>query len=243
LRVKTITTITASRKVLRYFINANGLLMYEEKQEFDYEYEYDENGEIVYYAVRPNKTQIKKEMAALFALGEEISVLSAAHIKSLDLPDNIHKAVTDAGKMPHTGARKRLLKYVAGQLHKIDVDPILEKVARIKSKSAHAVREHHIAEHWRDTLIAEGNQALTEFLDEYPHADRQQLRQLMRNAQKETELAKPPKSSRLLYRYLKDLLQTVEEEELELLNDLEQEQEEDLDDEFDDDDEFDEDEN
>lgn len=216
--------------------------MYEEKEEFDYEYEYDENGEIVYYAVRPNKTQIKKEMAALFALGEEMSAFSAAHIKSLDLPDNIHKAVTDVGKMPHTGARKRLLKYIAGQLHKIDVDPILEKVARIKSKSAHAVREHHMAEHWRDTLIAEGNEALTEFLDEYPHADRQQLRQLMRNAQKEAELAKPPKSSRLLYRYLKHLLQTEEEEELELLDDLEQEQEEDLDDEFDDEDEFDEDE-
>jgi len=224
--------------VLRYPINANGLIMHEEKEDFDYEYEYDENGEIVYYAVRPNKTQIKKEMAALFTLGEEMSALSVAHIKSLDLPDNIYKAVTDVAKMPHTGARKRLLKYIAGQLHKIDVDPILERLARIKSKSAHAVREHHLSEHWRDRLIAEGNEALTEFLDEYPHADRQQLRQLMRNAQKETELAKPPKSSRLLYRYLKHLLQTEEEEELELLDDVEHD--EDLDDEFDDEEEFDE---
>ena len=30
-------------------------------EEFDYEYEYDENGEIVYYAIRPNKTQLKKD--------------------------------------------------------------------------------------------------------------------------------------------------------------------------------------
>ena len=57
-----------------------------------------------------------------------------------------------------------------------------------------------------DKLIAEGNDALTELLNEQPHADRQQLRQLLRNAQKEAEAAKPPKSSRLLYRYLKDLL-------------------------------------
>lgn len=212
--------------------------MYEEKEEFDYEYEYDENGEIVYYAVRPNKTQIKKEIAALFTLGEEVSAFSAAHIKSLDLPDNIYKAVTDVAKMPHTGARKRLLKYIAGQLHKIDVDPILEKVARIKSKSAHAVREHHMSEHWRDRLIADGNEALTEFLDEYPHADRQQLRQLMRNAQKEAELGKPPKSSRLLYRYLKDLLQAEDEDEFELLDEeAEDEDEDDLDEEFDEDDE------
>jgi ribosome-associated protein len=209
-------------------------------EEFDYEYEYDENGEVVYYAVRPNKTQIKKEMATLFALGEELSALSAAQIKSLELPEIIDKAVIEVAKMPHTGARKRLLKYIAGHLHKIDVNPILEKVARIKNTSAHAVREHHLAEHWRDKLIAEGNEALTEFLDEYPHADRQQLRQLMRNAQKEAELAKPPKSSRLLYQYLKSLMQAESEEELEKLDDTEAD-EEDFDDEFENEDEFDED--
>ena len=48
--------------------------------------------------------------------------------------------------------------------------------------------------------------AYCKLLNDHPHADRQQLRQLIRNAQKETELAKPPKSSRLLYRYLKVLL-------------------------------------
>jgi ribosome-associated protein len=42
-------------------------------------------------------------------------------------------------------------------------------------------------------------------LDEQPHADRQLLRQLLRNAQKEAEAGKPPKSSRLLYRQLKEL--------------------------------------
>ena len=194
-------------------------------EEHDYEYEYDENGEVVYYAVRPNKTQIKKEMATLFALSEQLSALSAVQIKSLELPEIIDKAVIEATKMSHTGARKRLLKYIAGHLHKIDIDPILERLARIKNTSVHAVREHHIAEHWRDKLIAEGNEALTEFLYEYDHADRQQLRQLMRNAQKEAELAKPPKSSRLLYQYLKSLLQIEGEEELEFDDELEFEDE------------------
>jgi ribosome-associated protein len=214
-------------------------------EEFDYEYEYDENGEVVYYAVRPNKTQIKKEIATLFTLAEEMSALSATQIQSLELPEIIDKAMIEVSKMSHTGARKRLLKYIAGQLHKIDVDPILERLARITNKSAHAVREHHMAEHWRDKLIAEGNEALTEFLDEYHHADSQQLRQLMRNAQKEAELAKPPKSSRLLYRYLKELLQTESEEVLESLTDADAEDEDfddEFDNEFDDEDEFDEDE-
>jgi len=144
-----------------------------------------------------------------------MSELSATQLKYLELPDSIHKAVVEASGMPHKGARKRLLKFITGQLHKIDVEPILEKLARMKNKSAHAVREHHIVERWRDKLIAEGNDALTELLNEQPHADRQQLRQLLRNAQKEAEAAKPPKSSRLLYRYLKDLFKAEGETEFE----------------------------
>ncbi len=167
------------------------------------EYEYDDAEE--YYAIRPNKTQIKKDMAALFALSEEMSALPAGQLKTLELPDVINKAVVEASGMAHKGARKRLLKFIAGQLHKIDAEPILEKLARIKNKSAHAVREHHVVERWRDRLIAEGNDALTALLDEQPHADRQLLRQLLRNAQKEAEAGKPPKSSRLLYRQLKEL--------------------------------------
>ena len=182
------------------------------------EYEYDDEAE-EYYAIRPNKTQIKKDMAVLFALSEEMSELSTGQLKLLELPEIINKAVVEVSGMPHKGARKRLLKFIAGQLHKIDIEPILEKLSRIKNKSAHAVREHHVAERWRDRLISEGNDALTALLDEQPQADRQLLRQLLRNAQKEVEAGKPPKSSRLLYRQMKELFQaegeTYDDSELE----------------------------
>jgi ribosome-associated protein len=178
--------------------------------------DYEETGEDVeYYAVRPNKTQIKKDIAELFALGETLSVLSPPQLNSLELPENIRKAVSEVGDMPHKGARKRLLKYIAGQLHKIDIDPVQEKLDRIQNKSAHSVREHHITERWRDKLIHEGNEALTELFDEQSAADLQQIRQLLRNIKKETETGKPPKSTRLLYRYLKTLFQFEAETELE----------------------------
>jgi ribosome-associated protein len=173
-----------------------------EHDEFE---EFDDDVE--YYAVRPNKTRIKKDIAALFAMGEAMSKLSSAHLDSLDLPENIFKAVVEVSGMPHTGARKRSLKYIAGQLHKIDITDLKEKLDRIQNKSAHSVREHHITEHWRDKLIKEGVQALTELVDEQPDADLQQIRQLLRNIKKETETEKPPKSTRLLYRYLKTLFQ------------------------------------
>lgn len=179
--------------------------MNEEYEYIHHGYEEDDD-EVEYYAVRPNKTQIKKEIAALFDLGEEMSELSQTQLNSFELPENIRKAVIEVSGMPQKGARKRLLKYIAGQLHKIDAEPIFETMARIKNKSAHAIREHHMAERWRDKLVTEGNEAMTEFLYEQPGADVQQLRQLVRNAKKEQEASKPPKSARMLYRYLKELL-------------------------------------
>ena len=205
-------------------------------EEHDYEYEYDDQGAIIYYAVRPNKTQLKKDMAVLFALSEELSELSAAQLKTLELPENIHKAIFEVSGMPHKGARKRLLKFITGQLHKIDVEPILEKLSRMKNKSAHAVREHHTVERWRDKLIAGGNEALTELLNEHPNGDRQQLWQLLRNAQKEVEANKPPKSSRLLYRYLKELFKVDGETGFEDEQEFEDQDDAEFDDDDDDDD-------
>ncbi len=166
---------------------------------------YDDEEEYIEYAVRPNKTQIKREIAEIAEVAEEMTTLSKSQLDDLNLPEQIHKAIQEAAGMPHKAARKRLLKYIVGNLRKIDMEPINEQLAKIKNKSAHAVREHHQVERWRDRLIAEDNAALTELLSKYPHADSQQLRQLIRNAKKELAAEKPPKSSRLIYRYLKDL--------------------------------------
>lgn len=167
--------------------------------------DYDEDVE--YYAVRPNKTQIKKDIAELFKLGETLSELPLTALKNFDLPEHIYKSISEVAGMPPTGARKRLLKYIAAQFHKMDVSDIQEKLAKLQNQSAHAVREHHLVERWRDRLINEGNDALTELIDDYPDADVQQIRQLLRNIKKETETQQPPKSSRLLYLYLKSLLE------------------------------------
>ncbi|MGY6275993.1 ribosome biogenesis factor YjgA [Methylomonas sp. MgM2] len=171
------------------------------------EYFDDEDEEIEYYAIRPNKSQLKREIAAIFAMAEEICELAPAQIAEFHLPDGIEDSLLDAGKMGKNAARKRLLKYITAQFRTLDTDAIKETLARMKNKSAHAVRQHHQAERWRDLLLEDGgNRQLTLFIAEYPEADSQRLRQLQRNAQKELKEDKPPKSCRLLYRYLKELI-------------------------------------
>lgn len=175
--------------------------------------DYDEDGgEIEYYAIRPNKTRIKKEIAEVFAMAEEICQMSANHIAEFAFPEDVADSLLEAGRMPANAARKRLLKYVTGQLRELDTAAVQEKLARMKNRSAHGTREHHQTERWRDRLLSEqGNQALTELMAEYPQTDGQQVRQLQRNALKEAKESKPPKSSRLLYQYLKQLISGDEE--------------------------------
>jgi ribosome-associated protein len=168
---------------------------------------YDDDEDYIEYAVRPNKTQIKRDIAAIHSMAEEVCGLAETHINTLNLPENIHQAILEAAKMPHKGARKRQMKFITAQLRKIDLDELTEKLNRIKSQSAHAVREHHQAERWRDQLLSDkGQEQLTELLNQFPNADTQQIRQLQRNARKEQQAEKPPKSARMLYQYLKELI-------------------------------------
>ncbi len=196
----------------------------------NYDYYEESEDDAEQYAIRPNKTQLKKDIAELFALGEKLSRISATQLASLAIPDKIHQAIREVSGMPLNSARKRLLKYIAGQLHKMDCEPIKESLAKLENKSAHAAREHHQVERWRDRLLAEGDKALTELLDDYPDVDRQYLRQLLRTAQKEQAASAPPRANRLLYRYLKTVLDGEAH-----FDDAEDDEEEDMDDEEQDD--------
>lgn len=160
------------------------------------------------WAIRPNKSQLKRDISELADLCEEITQLAPAQIAKLGLPENIEDAILSAAKMPLKGARKRQLKFINGLMRKIDVDPIQLQLDKLNAKSAHAARELHQLERWRERFLSDEKQVLNEFLLQYPKADVQHIRQLVRNAKKEASLQKPPKSSRLLFRYLRTLQET-----------------------------------
>ena len=57
----------------------------------------------------------------------------------------------------------------------------------------------------RDRLISQGNPVIEELMELYPTADRQQLRNLQRQAARELELKKPPTASKKIFAYLRQL--------------------------------------
>ncbi|MDT8405816.1 MAG: ribosome biogenesis factor YjgA [Methylococcales bacterium] len=162
-----------------------------------------------YYAQRPNKTQIKHEIAKVFAVAERLSGMTTAQWQALALPDNITEALSLAARLPATGARKRQLKFVTGLLRKMDFEALLQALDDLTEQSASSVYWHHQAEHWRDRLLTEGDSALQALMNEYPAMDSQRIRAWLRQARHQQDTGQAPKAARELYRYLKPQLSNL----------------------------------
>ena len=158
-----------------------------------------------YLAERPNKTQLKREMLALRDLGKQLVALSPAKLADVPLPEDIQDAVVLARRLKKS-ALKRQFIYIEKLMRNLDdVAEIRNALEMIHQPHKEEVEKFHQLEAWRDRLIAGDNELLNELVAQYEQADRQYLRQLVRNANRELGLKKPPKSSRVLFQYLADL--------------------------------------
>ncbi len=156
------------------------------------------------YAIRPNKTQLKREIKVLNDLGKELIALPDGALKKVPLSDHMMAAVQD-GKRFSRGALQRQLRRIATLMQHEDVDAIQQELTRQKQPSKQQTAEFHQLEQWRDRLIDGDEKLLTDLIDQFPLIDRQYIRQVVRNASQERKKDKPPKSARALFKYLAEL--------------------------------------
>lgn len=152
-----------------------------------------------------SKSQRKRDANAAQDLGKNILSLSQDAQNSIELPESLVKALNDARKIKKNSALKRQLQYIGKLMRHLDIEPIQEQYLKLTNHYDKDIKALHHLENWRDRLLAEGDKALEELLKEAPDADRQHLRQLIRQSMKETKLKKPPKSAREIFKYLKGL--------------------------------------
>ncbi|MDO8414510.1 MAG: ribosome biogenesis factor YjgA [Gallionellaceae bacterium] len=153
----------------------------------------------------PSKTKIKQQMHDLQAIGEELVELSNERLKELDLPERLFEAVREVKRINKFGAQRRQMQYIGKLMREVDTAPIVAKLEVWSGKSHQHIAWLHQIERWRDRLL-EDEGALTELLSAHPGADAQRLRALVRNALKEKEAAKPPKSYREIFQVLREIL-------------------------------------
>jgi len=165
--------------------------------------ENEDDDEIIWVS----KSEIKRDAEELKRLGAEMVELGKNALDKIPLDDDLRAAIELAQKIKKEG-RRRQLQLIGKMLRSRDVDPIRQALDKLKNRRNQQVALFHKLEALRDRLVEEGDDAMTEVLNLFPDADRQQLRVLIRNAQKEKAANKPPKSYRQIFSYLRELAES-----------------------------------
>lgn len=153
----------------------------------------------------PSRTRLKKEDQARKALGEALVALGAEQLASIALPIELREAVHLARKTRQHGARRRQLQYIGALLRHMDTALIRQALENIRRGDLEKAQAFKRIEAWRDALREGRDEIIDEILAACPGADRQQLRQLSRNACRESREERGPSASRKLFKYLKGI--------------------------------------
>src|SRR5262249_41408488 len=121
---------------------------------------------------RPSKTQRKKQMHELQALGERLVALNATQLSEIGLPHELRAAADDAKRFTRHEARRRHMQYRGGLMRDVDPEPIREKLKIWDGLSHEHTARHHRVERWRERLLQDDD-ALGALAMEHPGVDTQ----------------------------------------------------------------------
>lgn len=156
-----------------------------------------------------SRSQQRREALDVLALAELLTGLPEGQLGKLPIPEDVLPHLRDARRITSHIARKRQIAFLAKQMRREDdaaLDAIRDALDANSEGSRRQVAEMHRAEDLRLRLLEGGDEALAAFIAEHPAANRQRLRQLVRNAQDDAARNKPPRAFRELYREILALL-------------------------------------
>lgn len=158
----------------------------------------------------PSRSQKRRDALAVFDLGEKLVALTDSQLAKVPMSDELREMVCESRRITAPVARKRQLQFLAKHMRREDdeaLDAIRRALEHDRSEARRETAELHRFEAMRERLIEGGDAALAELVEAHPHADRQHLRQLARNAREERLHNRPLHAYRQLFRELKALVE------------------------------------
>ncbi|MFV0477179.1 MAG: ribosome biogenesis factor YjgA [Parahaliea sp.] len=154
----------------------------------------------------PSKSARKRQMNALQALGERLTELSDKQLKKIPIEEtSLRQAVIEARSIHSNSARRRHMQFIGKLMRNIDPVPIEQALESLFQQERQSKDRFHQLEQLRDELLQKGTTAIEQIMSRWPQADRQHLRQLLLQHQRENRHGQPPAASRKLFRYLRQL--------------------------------------
>jgi ribosome-associated protein len=163
----------------------------------------------------PSRSQRRRDALAVFDLAERLVNLTDTQLAQLPLDDDLRTHVLNTRRITQQIARKREIQFLAKQMRRREdeLDALRAALDHDRELSRRETAELHRLEDWRDRLIDQGDEALSQLLEQFPHADRQHLRTLSRQARVERNENRPPHAFRELFRELRELFAAHDEDE------------------------------
>jgi len=135
----------------------------------------------------PSRTELKRESTELQELGAQLLTLRRDLMADLQLPDKLVEGLAEAKRITNFEGKRRQMQFIGKQMRLLapeTLQAIREALEIQRLGSAKDTQALHLAEAWRDRLIADDN-AVGEWIAQYPQTDTQQLRALVRQARKD----------------------------------------------------------
>jgi ribosome-associated protein len=151
-----------------------------------------------------SKSQLKREALHLQEIGKQLVQQKQSILDKLNLPSELMTAIQEHKRLKQNEAKRRHMQFIGKIMRDVDAEAIEQALEKNRSGSDQQTKHLHMIERWRDKLI-ESDDQLTLFLNEF-EADRQQLRQLVRNARKDHEQQKNRGHAKKLFQWLKETI-------------------------------------
>ena len=153
----------------------------------------------------PSKSELKRQMHARQSLGEELTQLNDQQLDALQIDDEkLLRAIRETRRIRSKNALRRHMQYIGKLMRSVDPEQLAEALEQLRRPERDASAAFHLLERLRDDILAAGVSGVEIAMNTFPQADRQQLRQLVLQHQREQKQNKPPAASRKLFRYLRE---------------------------------------
>jgi len=130
----------------------------------------------------PSKSDQKKSMERLQALGERLGELREDQLRKLPLEDTLLNALLELKRLKAHEAVRRQKQFIGKLMRHADETAILGALNPLRNPALQRQLDLLLGR-----LLEQGDALLSEVLQRYPAADRHTLRQLVRLARKEAD--------------------------------------------------------
>lgn len=155
----------------------------------------------------PSKSELKRQMTERQKLAETLADFSLESLKTVPIEDSLRSALLETSKIKSFEGIRRHKQYLGKLMRSLtneELDAIKKQIEIIEGPGRVETTNLHRLERLRERLLS-NDEILTEFISQYPDLDVQNLRALIRNARKEKELNRPPKSYREIFQILREI--------------------------------------